>query len=571
MDAIKKHRFWILLGLAVPMILFGYIAANGALKEATTKREEDLKKAESSIPGDGKPNGKYAEGLKAVNEKHKKLVDKALGGLWKEQSAQMFWPPIIAGKVPAQYRGEIGMQPRFAYVRDYPNQFRKLFESLEPMVPPAIEKTISWTPKVFVEDKALTRARFIPNRPPSNEEVWDAQEDLWLMTMLADAVREANRDADGPATATIKGIEALKLLGGSGTAAPKAAGGTAGGATGADPMYAAAAGGTQGAAAPTATVKINPSEEFGPDVDGAAAGTDPMAMSASTGATSGGQAQVKRLRYIGDAEAKPYRERGFYAIVIINQMDIPKFLTLLCNRPWPVRIVRFHFGPNPYEKAFTPGSPMGEEYAGNFPMPGFSPMGSFPGGASGSTPPGEYGAAYGSGGAGGFGGGPAFDPLAAESGMQGEPPVIPGMTAKVEDRFGSLQHPDLVQLDILGSFTMFNPPKEGDVPADEATDASQSEAPPVDAAAAADGSVPMPAEAAPMTPAAPATDAAPAAPAGEAPAETPAAPAAPSAAEAPATQPAAPAEPPAAPPADPTETPPLAGNAGTNPDPGTSK
>lgn len=588
MDAIKKHRFWILLGLALPMILYGYFSANSALSAATQAREDQIKAAENSIPASSKPNTRFAEGLKAVNEKHKMLVDAAVGSLWTEQAKLMTWPPIVASEVPKTYRGAFPtLRSKFAYRQEYPNLFRNLFESLEPVVPENM-KGISWTPKVFVEPKALTVTVFHPTRPVSDEQVWDAQEDMWLMTMLASAVRDANKYADGPANSTIRAIELFRLLGGTGTAVPKAAMGAAGsgGADGggyADPSMMMAGGGATQAARPGGAM-VNPAEEFGPESDGAVASPDGMSMPADAGAAGygGGAAAAPKIRYIGNAEGE-FKERGFYLRVIISQMKIPEFLTLLTNRPWPVRIVRFNMSPNPHEKAFTPGMPMGPE---SYPM-GVNPEGSAA--YTGSPFGGGYGASMempggesspfggGMGGMGGFGGNSL---MTAEAGAASILPNYP----KVEDRYGALQNPDLIQLDVLGAITIYNPPKDGAAPATEGTTpestpmgevattpegAAPAETPmpaatdpaapmpaatPAAAAPAATTPTPMPAtDPAAATPApAPATPApAPAAPAAGEPAAPPAAPPVPAASAPPVAAPANPGTPPAAPPSNP--------------------
>ena len=498
MDAVKKHHFWILLGIAIPMILYGYMAANGALKEATTKREGEIKTVEGAVPTSANPNAKFAEGMQLVNDKHKKQVVAAIDGLWKDQAKRMVWPTHVAAQIPKQYRGDItAINTRFAYKSFYPSEFEKVFYSFEPMVPQNIKGT-THTQKVFLEPSALTVATFASQGPPLSEDVWDAQEDLWLLQMLADAIRETNKYADGPSNATVRSIDALKLIGGNGTAVPKAAAGAAGSSGGAE-MMGMPMGGSGGAAAGVTAggALVNPAEEFGPDTDAAASSGS---MEAGAMPMAGGPAAVTRIRYIG-ATDKTYKERGFYLRVIISQMKIPELLTTLTNSPWPVRIVRFNMSPNPHEKAFNPGSPMG---ADSFPMPGggyegspgFGGSAGFGGSPFGGSPMGftEGAGAYPGGGydsSGGFGGGTnvlAVDAAAAAN-------IIPGFV-KVPDKFGALQQPDLIQLDVLGAITLFNPPTTEEKPAEEG------------AAPMTEGAVPMaegaPAAPMPMTPADPA-------------------------------------------------------------------
>lgn len=555
MDAVKKHHFWILLGIAIPMILYGYMAANGALKEATTKREGEIKTAFDGIPPSSNPNAKFAEGMKLVNEKHKKQVDTAIGSLWKDQAKRMVWPAHVAAQIPKAYRGEItAINTRFAYKSFYPSEFEKVFYSFEPMVPQNIKGT-THTPKVFMEPSALTVATFASQGPPLSEDVWDAQEDLWLLQMLADAIRETNKYADGPSNATVRSIDALKLIGGNGTAVPKAAAGAAGSGGGAEAMaMPMGSSGGGGAGVTAGGALVNPAEEFGPDTDAAASSGS---MDASAMPMTGGPVAVKRIRYIG-ATDKTYKERGFYLRVIISQMKIPELLTTLTNSPWPVRIVRFNMSPNPHDKGGPPGSPMGSE---GYPMAGGAYEGSSGFGASpfggspyGGSPMGfteGAGGAYPGGGyesSGGFGG--ATNVLAADA--AGAANIIPGFT-KVPDKFGALQQPDLIQLDVLGAITLYNAPTAEEKPAEEGAAAPMTEGTPP-AAPMADGTAPMadPAAPMPMTPAD--SSAAPATP----PADPAAAPAKPAEGDAPAK----PAETPAA---DPAATPPAAPAEGAKP------
>lgn len=258
-------------------------------------------------------------------------------------------------------------------------------------------------------------------------------------------------------------------------------------------------GGSGGAAAGVTAggALVNPAEEFGPDTDAAASSGS---MEAGAMPMAGGPAAVKRIRYVG-ATDKTYKERGFYLRVIISQMKIPELLTTLTNSPWPVRIVRFNMSPNPHEKAFAPGSPMGGD---SYPMagsgyegsPGFGGSSGLGGSPFGGSPMGfsEGAGAYPGGGydsSGGFGGGTnvlAVDAAAAAN-------IIPGFV-KVPDKFGALQQPDLIQLDVLGAITLFNPPTAEEKPAEEG------------AAPMTEGAAPMaegaPAAPMPMTPADPA-------------------------------------------------------------------
>lgn len=548
LEPILKHHFWILLVPLLSMNLWGYFSANGALKAATSTRQTTLDGVKSKVPaGTNDPNEQYAAELGKQNEDLEKFVQEELQQLWARQQARMTWPQAVAADIPKGYRSDIADNlVRFAYQNVYyQDVIKPLHDSVEPMT---MSKDLTYVPKVDFPIHLIPQMK-VGNFTITSTQMWDAQEDVWVTQLILDAIRQMNKDADSTSSAVIRRVISYRLLGGDGT--PVAGGGAAGGAMGSSsggedsPMMMMptgegyGGGGGAGAGAKVQTsVRFSPSEEFGVGGEAAAGGgtgaASSMMMMPSEGSDGGTTATATEvLRYVkfdpaSTVETAPFMERGFYLSVIINQNKLVDFLVALSNSEWPIKVVRFHIGKNPWKTdEFKASGTLG----GGAMAMGNGPMGSMmmaPGMQGGSDPVaspfglggGSGAEAMGSGLPGGFGGG-----AGANTGY------------KVTD----LDHPDLIQLDLAGLVTIYRDPNAAAATGDAAAEGAPTDgtapaegekpadaAPPTagDAAPVADGSAPAPAEGAPAGEAAPAATepAATPAPNEEAPAtETPAA------------------------------------------------
>jgi hypothetical protein len=543
-----KHRFWILFGLAFPLTLAGYYTASGSMKQATLAREELLTKTRTGVPqGTSEPNEDYAQKLSKINEELAARNRVQVQKLWQSQIARMTWPPQIVPHIPNEYRGDVSADARYNYMNSYPDIIRELWEGIEPYVgnPPPPGMVVEWPQKVVLFPEKIPRKGFDPSSPPSSKEIWDAQEDVWLLTLLFDAVVRTNREATFVGDAFVRRIDTIKLMGGSGTStvAPAAAASPAGdasyggggydggygGEVSADggAGYGESFGGLGGTNVPT-NVAFNVAEEFGQELpepeEAAAATAAPAAADAYGGGAAssyggsadggygsdyggsdyggamggiGGLGGKPAFRYIGDpaaVDSAPFRERGFYASVIVMQSEIPRFFGELCSSDWPIRIERFHVGPNPYytETQGTPniygggmgmlgmaGGGYGESYGGGF------TEGSTDGGYGGAYNPGGYdGAGSSYGGIGGLGGSFAeMGPLGGFGGLGGAQLQPLGFTVSANVDPVLLAHPNLVQLDFCGRITMYNPLLDDTLAptADESFEESAGETPPAEA------------------------------------------------------------------------------------------
>lgn len=471
LQPIIKNRFWILAGLIVPIAMYGFFSANAQLKAATQAREDALKSVLSAIPsGTTDPNQEYTAGLSKINQVYAASVDRSILQIWQKQQQLMTWPPVVETYVPEKFNGEFDYRGIVAYQEAYERLMRDLQARVEPVMPlttqtgpgatlvrPAATQEMAdvpWKQKVILA-AALPQARFGKMRATS-EEIWNAQIDIWLLRLLFDSVARLNEDKDSVTEAILRRIDVLNLIGGDGKPVLTGGGSTgsgdsSGSSYGAEMETSTPSGGSYGggggrAGQKSIAIAFDPAQEFGSDADekssgGAAEEDDDSSGSGSdfAGMTGGGRGSAKRLRYIANAEENPYYERGFYMSVIIMQDKIPDFLVELANSEWPVRVVRYHVGKNPYYTGirsntggFNPGyeSDAGSAFT-------YEAMETF-GGRGSDGDEGSFG---------GVGAVPA--------GIEGVGSLTKNLPKIADD---AMQHPNLVQVDLCGVITIFKQP-----------------------------------------------------------------------------------------------------------------
>jgi hypothetical protein len=462
LEPILKHRFWILLGLVAPLTIFGYYSANAALKEATEKREGEIDALFNKVPSGSEPTPRWTQGMSQINSHFEQDVNTEIVGIYERQQARMTWPASMQKYLPAKYRDPFVNEAGVVYANLYADLIRDLHGRIEP-VTISPQGKISGSGKVLFEEKLIPRATFAGRLSIPSEMIWDAQEDIWYLELLFDAIRNVNQPAENAAKSAVRAVLKVELWGGNGESSVKASAGggqSLGGGMG-EPSAEMAMGmgmemrggmGGMMGGGRSVDVSFNPEEEFGTGgqplaslggprrmMGGPMGMSMPEGMGAmpEEGGTGVAKTPTKLLRYVKESEASPYRERGFYLSVLIDQRKIADFLIELTNSDWPIRIGRFHVGPNPHasktRSTYGPMSPLaggegsfGAEVEAQMEMMQAAMGGnSFEGGMDEME--------------GGFG-----------------PPTLT-LTGPAVDL---LQHHDLVQLDLVGYITFYKSPAE---------------------------------------------------------------------------------------------------------------
>ncbi|GIX04753.1 MAG: hypothetical protein KatS3mg114_0622 [Planctomycetaceae bacterium] len=438
LQVVLKYKFWILLGIGIILIFTGWWMATGSLAAVITERTTKLDGLEKLIPTNANslPNNDWITNLSQVNEKQEKLVERARREMWERQRAVMFWPPTVqqfADKIA--YRGEFDVVARTLYRDNYRFDVEKVWRLCRPYDPTDDSGIVIFPLQQFPQYRPGQNA-------PTSQQMWDWQEDLWILVPIMEAIKNLNGGDHGTRVdASIFRIERLYLLGGDrnkltgGSGGGTAGGGLGGG--GANMMFleegaglapglaagesAGAFGGMGGRGAGITPNKadFDPREEYGDGGGGGPIGgfggggggfgstsfTEPtedgdMApLATGVGLMGAGGAAVGPTvrRYVDDDERLPYKTRAFYLSVVMDHRKLPDFIAELTangNSPWPILIGRVQMA------RINPDELMG-------PAGGRSPYGGqAPFGARNMTPMGPMGSgSY-------VGGSPSFSPMA---------------------------------------------------------------------------------------------------------------------------------------------------------------
>ncbi|MCA9033074.1 MAG: hypothetical protein KDA66_19800, partial [Planctomycetaceae bacterium] len=287
LEPIIRQKFWILAALVLPMAMYGYFSANGAIKEETASRESALDSVKSGIPGGSDISDDYAKKLSGINDTLETEIDIEVVKLWENQQPRMIWPALIAPRVPKTFLGDIDPEPRRRYKSsEYERVLEKLIDSVEPVMAQSEQETIGDRPqKVWLSGWIPEIDLGPPQTAPTSNDMWNAQIDVWLTQLIFDAIKKQNEGKDSITEAIIRRIDKIELVGGDGTPVfGKAAGGNALMATtgmnlegGLPDGYGDLSGpsGLSGfggqAAAKAVDVSFNPAEEFGSPAAGGAA------------------------------------------------------------------------------------------------------------------------------------------------------------------------------------------------------------------------------------------------------------------------------------------------------------
>ena len=386
LEPVLKQKFWILLGLGMILTFTGWWMATGSLAAATKARTDKVNAAFTSIPSGEIPNRDWTAKLAAVNAEQDRSLKVTSAWLWEQQKSRMTWPESVAPVAWNNgYRGEIPLGGREIYRTAYGEDVRRVWEIVRPFKPLYGTGIV-----VFGQSEKVLPQRTWGAQAPSPAEMWDAQEDLWLIESLLTTIRDINGGPEGSrGDAFIHAIENLKLFGGVPAAQRKPAGGSGGPGGSAGGPGAMPGGGAHGGGGPQppnsgsfggtsdfgggqrpggtgiATSEWDVKEDVGDDGSGKSNGigggfgSGPgggMPMSGPTagpsaahggGGSSGGpgaaSAAAGPRRYIEDDAALPFKTRGFYMTLVMDHQKIPGLIAELSasgKSPWPVEVIR---------------------------------------------------------------------------------------------------------------------------------------------------------------------------------------------------------------------------------------
>lgn len=348
LQPVLKQKFWILLGIGIVMTIVGWWMATGTMAATITSRTADIKAAEGKIPKGEIPNNDWSTGLAAVNVQQDLAVKSASRILWERQRARMTWPETVTEFAwKTGYRGEsIDIAARENYRDDYNNDALRVWEMVRPFNRVDGSGIVDFSFTKFPHHLRWQSA-------PLSADMWDAQEDLWLLEGLLQSIAEVN---GGPTStrqeAHIHVIEKLTLHGGQPAAqrSTPTVGASTGGVAAEMPTGGAFGGGNFGSGsgggnATATSVDFDVKEELGDD-GGSGQGANPMSAMPTGLGGPGTTTATRAKRYIDDDASLPFKTRGFYMTLIMDHRKIPNLIAELSaseKSAWPIEIVRVQY------------------------------------------------------------------------------------------------------------------------------------------------------------------------------------------------------------------------------------
>ena len=470
LQPIIKHHFWIVFLIAVLLPPIAWWMTTGDLAAEISERTSSLDSTFTGIAnGQNAANEDWANGVNQLIAIRTQANRMALNRLWQAQTDLMVWPLVVAEYMNVcPYRGELEdvrmKQVLPAMYRDgYERDVRRVWHIPEPIDDGTTRVDAEAKQKVVFPYASLPRipAAKWDGLPPTWQEIWNAQEDLWLLGEVLASVRRTNDSTSSITDSYVKQIMQVQLFGGQRATAPSSAGSTtsAAGYPGMSPGYPGMVSGMPGGAgrrggtsALSKPAEFPVSEEYVVSSSGGDRGSSYMSGEGETSGSSPttvSDPNSDESRYVQSEEA--YRTRGFKLKVAIDQMQVPTLIRELLNSQYPIEVIRFQ------QSAMNPEEP-GKPTSRNSGYPGGNSLAGMSSGYPGS---GEEDYLGDSGDSSletytddsfGFEGEGGADPgVDALSGKSYTVPAIANVQASLEDR-------DLVELVVIGEIYIYNPP-----------------------------------------------------------------------------------------------------------------
>jgi hypothetical protein len=190
-ELLLKHRFWILLGIGVILLVIGMITLPSSIGNQVEKKAKDFDSAVRVLKGikDTK-NQDWVDKLTKQDgyiESRKNVVWEQA---WNSQAYLYTWPEELQAKFSEHYRyfgDTIDPRDREQFGNYYETQLYNVIDLVQPLTPlgsGVVQFRGGWS--------KLTKLQRTFGDIPTNEQVWFSQEDLWVKRELLRIVRNTN-------------------------------------------------------------------------------------------------------------------------------------------------------------------------------------------------------------------------------------------------------------------------------------------------------------------------------------------------------------------------------------------
>ena len=223
LQPVLTHKFWILFVIALGLSFFGWSGGASNVdetnKSGVSKLDGSLKKIKDLGGTAATKNSDWIEKLDAINTEMSSRTSVAAAQLWDSQKSLKRWPVRIGQRAPnffcledvttlEQSLGGKSNMLRTVYRLDFQRELERVWLLAQP------EGAAQGPQKVrFPLQDMPTPSRFPwESVDPSIEEIYSAQEDLWLISSLLMAVREVNSGTVSVIDSHVKELQLVQLF-----------------------------------------------------------------------------------------------------------------------------------------------------------------------------------------------------------------------------------------------------------------------------------------------------------------------------------------------------------------------
>lgn len=191
-DAIIKHRFWILTGvfLVLALVALGMLFMSVSDAVAAKQKDYEAKKKLMDDLRDVK-NDKWVAAYNVQDNLVAGKQNQVHRDAWMVQKDIVTWPEGLEAEFKDKYFGDdVDQFVADNYRGKYKSQLWKAVEIVQPLIPEKEDGVVQFNGSI---DGVLRLSRTFPSlSPPSKEDIWLAQEDVWVKRELLRAIRDAN-------------------------------------------------------------------------------------------------------------------------------------------------------------------------------------------------------------------------------------------------------------------------------------------------------------------------------------------------------------------------------------------
>jgi hypothetical protein len=192
-EVLAKHHFWILAGVFLILILIPLLLLATSVGASVAEAEKKLEDSKKSLQQLNNPkNDKWVAAYTKQDGYVEAKKNQVWQQTWETQKDMMTWPPGLQNKFSAKYQYMGDKFNEFdadEYRREYRDQLAEVYWTADPVTSSgegAVQFNGGFDNVLHLERK------FDAQQIPDRDDIWLAQEDLWVKRELMRIIRATN-------------------------------------------------------------------------------------------------------------------------------------------------------------------------------------------------------------------------------------------------------------------------------------------------------------------------------------------------------------------------------------------